>query len=123
MKWLSPRAPANNTFAIVVRSEAVDDLGVESLSDMGDLIRDRPEAATFCTDSEFASRDDALPGLRETYGYEFPPENIQTVAIGVIPSAVDEGDLCNFGIMQSTYGRIAALDLSALEDDEAFFPL
>jgi osmoprotectant transport system substrate-binding protein len=123
IKWLAPPAPANNTFAIVVRSEAQEDLGVENLSDMGDLISERPEAATFCTDSEFASRDDALPGLEETYGYEFPDENIQTVAIGVIPSAVDEGDLCNFGVMQSTDGRIAALDLAVLEDDEGFFPL
>lgn len=121
--WLAPPAPANNTFAVVVRSEAQEDLGVETLSDVGDLINEQPEATTFCTDSEFASRDDALPGLEETYGYEFPDANIQTVAIGVIPSAVDEGDLCNFGVMQSTDGRIAALDLAVLEDDENFFPL
>lgn len=123
VKWLAPPAPANNTFAIVVSSEARDDLGVESLSDMGGLISERPEAATFCTDAEFASRDDALPGLEETYGYEFPDEAIQTVAIGVIPGAVAEGNPCNFGVMQSTDGRIEALDLTVIEDDENFFPL
>lgn len=123
IKWLAPPAPANNTFAIVVRSEAYEDLGVKKLSDMGQLIEERPEESTFCTDSEFASRDDALPGLEETYGYEFPNESIKTVAIGVIPNAVDKGEPCNFGVMQSTDGRIQALDLKILEDDKNFFPL
>lgn len=123
VKWLSPPAPANNTFAIVASSETYEELGVENLSDMGQLIEERPEEATFCTDSEFASRDDALPGLEETYGYQFPDENVKTLAIGVIPDAVDKGDLCNFGVMQATDGRIPALDLETLDDDENFFPL
>ena len=123
IKWLSPPAPANNTFAITVSNENAEDLGVQTISDLGRLIEERPEEATFCTDSEFATRDDALPGLEETYGFEFPDQNIKTVAIGVIPSSVDEGEPCNFGVMQATDGRIPALDLTVLEDNEDFFPL
>lgn len=123
IKWISPPAPANNTFAIVANSENYENLGVEKLSDMGQLIEEQPDKATFCTDSEFASRDDALPGLEEKYGYKFPGDNIRTVAIGVIPNSVDKGEPCNFGVMQATDGRIQALDLKIVEDDENFFPL
>ena len=123
VKWLSPPAPANNTFAIVTSSKNYEALGVEKLSDMGQLIQEQPNKATLCTDSEFASRDDALPGLEEEYGYQFPDSSIKTVAIGVIPNAVDKGNPCNFGVMQATDGRIQALDLKIVEDDENFFPL
>jgi osmoprotectant transport system substrate-binding protein len=123
VEWLSPPAPANNTFTIVASSETYEDLGVKKLSDMGQLINEQPGEATLCTDSEFASRDDALPGLEESYGYQFPGDSIKTVAIGVIPSAVDKSEPCNFGVMQATDGRIQALDLKVIEDDENFFPL
>ncbi len=123
VKWLSPPAPANNTFAIVTSSENYEELGVKELSDMERLINEQPEEATFCTDSEFASRDDALPGLEKAYGYQFSDKNIKTVAIGVIPNAVDKGEPCNFGVMQATDGRIPALDLKIIEDNENFFPL
>lgn len=123
VEWLSPPAPANNTFAIVASSETYEDLGVKKLSDMGQLIEEQPDKATLCTDSEFASRDDALPGLEEAYGYQFPDDSIKRIALGAIPSAVDKGEPCNFGVMQATDGRIQALDLKVIEDDEDFFPL
>jgi osmoprotectant transport system substrate-binding protein len=42
---------------------------------------------------------------------------------GVIYTATQKGDDCNFGEVFATDGRIAALDLTVLEDDKAFFPV
>src|SRR5919206_4135227 len=59
--WLPP-APANNTYAFAVRKEAYDKLGVKKISDFGPLIKNNPSEATLCIGSEFATRDDGLPG-------------------------------------------------------------
>src|ERR671916_405557 len=75
IKWLDPPAPANNTYAIAVRSEAYEDLGVEKLSDFKQLIEENPEEATICVGTEFSTRDDGLPGLEKAYGFQFPTEN------------------------------------------------
>jgi osmoprotectant transport system substrate-binding protein len=121
--WLEP-APFNNTYGLAFRSEAAGDLGnPETLSDLGALIENDTGQATLCVETEFESREDGLPGMEETYGYEFPDSNVTGLDTGVIYSAIDEGDPCNFGEIFTTDGRIAALELTVLEDDEGFFPL
>jgi osmoprotectant transport system substrate-binding protein len=120
IEWLPP-APANNTYAIAVRSEAADKLGVTKLSDLKPLFEEQPEEATLCAASEFLSRDDGLPGLEKAYGFEF--ENISELAEGPIYQATDQGDRCTFGEVFATDGRLAQLDLKVLEDDKSFFPI
>ncbi|MDP9427298.1 MAG: glycine betaine ABC transporter substrate-binding protein [Actinomycetota bacterium] len=117
------RAPANNTYALAVRSEAAEDLGVEKLSDIKKVIEERPEDATVCVESEFNSRDDGLPGMEKTYGFEFPKENIKLFDTGVVYTETDKGEECNFGEVFITDGRIPALDLTVIEDDKKFFPV
>jgi osmoprotectant transport system substrate-binding protein len=121
IRWL-PRAPANNTYAIAVRSEAAGVLGVESLSALGVLAELRPEDATLCAADEFLNRDDGLPGLEEAYGFELPDENIVETDLDDIYGAVDEGERCNFGEVFLTDGRVRELGLTVLEDDQRFFP-
>jgi len=121
IRWLPP-APANNSFAIAVRSEAAGVLGVESLSSLGVLADLRPEDATLCAAEEFLNRDDGLPGLEEAYGFELPDENVVETELDDIYEAIDEGERCNFGEVFVTDGRIQALDLTVLEDDQNFFP-
>ena len=121
--WTEP-AQFNNTYGLAYRSEAADDLGnPTTLSDLGPLIENEPEKATLCVESEFPAREDGLPGMEETYGYQFPSDNVITLDTGVVYSATDAGDPCNFGEVFTTDGRVAALDLVVLEDDESFFPL
>ena len=122
IEWLPP-APANNTYALAVRSEVQDKLGVTKLSDLKQLVKEQPDQATVCAASEFLSRDDGLPGMEKAYGFEFPKENISELAAGPIYQAVDQGDKCNFGEVFATDGRIANLDLKVLEDDKNFFPI
>jgi osmoprotectant transport system substrate-binding protein len=122
IQWLSPPAPANNTYAIAVRSEAAGELGVEKLSDIGRLIEENPEEATICVGTEFATRDDGLPGLEEAYGFQFPSDNVVRIDEGQIYQETDRGERCNLGEVFQTDGRIQALDLTLLEDDQKFFP-
>ena len=121
IRWLEP-APANNSFAIAVRSEAAGVLGVTSLSELGVLAQLRPEDATLCAASEFLSREDGLPGVERAYDFELPNDNIVELEEDRIYGAIDEGGRCNFGEVFITDGRIKALDLTVLEDDEQFFP-
>ncbi|TVR33871.1 MAG: hypothetical protein EA388_10170 [Nitriliruptor sp.] len=48
---------------------------------------------------------------------------VEVLDTGVIYSATADRDPCNFGEVFTTDGRIAALDLVVLEDDQNFFPL
>ena len=123
IKVLSPPAPANNTYTMAVRSEAYDKLGVKKLSDFKQLVEENPEEATVCVGTEFSTRDDGLPGMEEHYDFEFPKENVVKIDEGLIYQQVDKGKQCNFGEVFQTDGRIAALDLKLIEDDESFFPI
>jgi len=122
IRWLKP-APANNRYAIAVRSEAAGVLGVTNLSELGVLAQLRPEDATLCAANEFLKRDDGLPGVERAYDFELPSDNVVALEEDQIYEAIDEGDRCNFGEVFITDGRINALDLTVLEDDERFFPV
>ncbi len=124
LAWLPP-AEANNTYAFAVRSEAAAELGgITTLSQIAEL---PVEERTFCVESEFASRNDGLVPMLETYGLELgapqgvPRDNIRTLDTGAVYEATDQG-ACNFGEVFTTDGRITALDLTVLEDDRNFFP-
>ena len=123
IKWLSPPAPANNTYAMAVRSEAYDKLGVKQLSDFKQLVEENPEEATVCVGTEFSTRDDGLPGMEKAYNFQFPKENVVKIDEGLIYQQTDKGEKCNFGEVFQTDGRIEALDLKLIEDDKSFFPI
>ncbi len=122
IRWLKP-APANNTFAIAVRSEAAGVLGVTNLSELAVLSELRPEDTTLCAALEFLNREDGLPGMEKAYDFEFPTANIVKMEEDQIYKATDLGDRCNFGEVFATDGRIKRLDLTVLEDDKQFFPI
>jgi glycine betaine/choline ABC-type transport system substrate-binding protein len=67
--WLAP-TPFNNTYGIAMSQEAYDELGTDTISEMGALLEDDPGSVTLCVESEFNVRDDGLPGLEEHYGFE-----------------------------------------------------
>ena len=119
IRWL-PYAPLNNTYAIASNQEIADQYGVENLTQLAELAASDPDAASICVENEFANRDDGLPGMAETYGAEFA--NTPNLDTGAIYQATAEADPCNYGEVFTTDGRIAALDLVLLEDDEKFFP-
>jgi osmoprotectant transport system substrate-binding protein len=117
--WLDP-APLNNTYAFAIREDKAKELGVTKLSDIASLPADEQ---TFCIESEFSTRDDGWPGLKEAYGIDVPDSNVALLDTGVIYTATEKGDDCNFGEVFQTDGRIPALGLVVMEDDKEFFPV
>ncbi len=120
--WTAPAFGVDNTYAIAVNRRNARRLGVETSSDLARLAERAPDQATFCVESEFASRNDGLPGLAEAYGFEVRPQNVKVLSAGAIYKATAIGNACTFGEVFTTDGRIEALDLVVLADDRQFFP-
>ncbi|QYM76609.1 glycine betaine ABC transporter substrate-binding protein [Leucobacter luti] len=117
--WLDP-APLNNTYSFAIRADKAKELGVKTLSDVAKL---PVSEQTFCIESEFSTRDDGWPGLKAAYGIDVPDSNVALLDTGVIYTATQKGEDCNFGEVFQTDGRIPALDLVVMEDDLEFFPV
>lgn len=114
LKWLQPLG-FNNTYALAMRTEQVEELGITTISDLvehaGDL--------TFGAPQETMIRDDGLPGLEKTYGLSF--KDAVGLDPGLMYTAVDNGEVDVITAF-STDGRIEAMDLTILEDDKNFYP-
>ncbi|HJQ46032.1 MAG TPA: glycine betaine ABC transporter substrate-binding protein [Amycolatopsis sp.] len=116
--WLD-YSPVNDTYAFGTPEAYAQAHNLKTTSDMTAFLKQHPDQAVFCVETEFASRQDGFPGVQKTYG--FPATNVKTFGTGAIYSAVASGS-CNFGEIFTTDGRIAGLHLRALEDDKKFFP-
>ncbi|MFB9775735.1 glycine betaine ABC transporter substrate-binding protein [Brevibacterium otitidis] len=118
-------AELNNSYGMAIRSDAPGELGeVTKMSQLAEL---PPEERTICVAAEFNSRPDGLTPLLEAYGIPrgepdgTPEDNIGIYDAGPIYAATADGQ-CNFGNVYLTDGRIKAMNLLVLEDDEQFFP-
>lgn len=121
--WLAP-AEFNNTYSLAFPTEAADDLGNPTkISDLGPLVESDPSQVSVCVESEFSTRDDGLPGMEKAYGFEVPKDQVTVLDTALVYTAADKQDPCSFGEVFTSDGRIAALDLTVLEDDKGFFPL
>lgn len=118
--WGEP-APFNNTYAMAVTEEFAAENDLQTLSDMAEYMDANPDA-TVCVETEFANRPDGLPGMVKAYDMTIPESSIKSLGTGVIYQQIDDGE-CDFGEVFTTDGRISALGLLPLEDDEGFFPL
>jgi osmoprotectant transport system substrate-binding protein len=118
VEWLR-YSPLNNTYAFGTTAAYAAKNNLKTNSDMTAFLKQHPEQAVFCVETEFASRQDGMPGVQKTYG--FPTSDIKTFGIGTIYSSIANGT-CNFGEIFTTDGRIAGLNLRVLTDDKKFFP-
>jgi osmoprotectant transport system substrate-binding protein len=119
--WLEP-APVNNTYAIATAPGVASGLGVSTLSDYAELVQNDPEAARLCAAAEFIVRDDGIPGMEATYGFEMPTGIIEEMELGIIHTVLPDSDPCNFGEVFATDGQIISNELEVLEDDLGSFP-
>ncbi len=114
VRWLPPLG-FENTYAIAVRGETADSLGLATLTDLareaGRLV------AGFSPD--FIGRADGLPGLRSAYGLE--PAEVRALLQAVKYQALAEGEVDVID-GYATDGQIARYDLVVLADDLGFFP-
>lgn len=114
LEWLQPWG-FQNTYALAVTQETAEEYDLQTISDLEGVAGD----LTFGGTQEFLVRDDGLPGLEEAYGISFGDS--QGFDPGLTYSAVAEGEVDIISAF-STDGRIPALDLVLLEDDQGFFP-
>lgn len=105
-----------NTFALLMRRDQAQQLGIPTISDLKRHLRDiRPGFGP-----EFMNRPDGYRGLVQTYGLEFDhaPREMDR---NLLYQALAQGSL-DLAAGDSTDGRIAALDLVQLDDDRRYFP-
>lgn len=114
IKWLEPLG-FNNTYALTLRGDHAEELGVETSSDL----QEHAGELVFGSDAEFYERGDGYDALIDAYGYEF--ENTITIDPDLMYAALKDSDM-DVITAYTTDPRIPQFDLKALEDDENFFP-
>jgi osmoprotectant transport system permease protein len=114
VRWLPPLG-FENTYAIAVRRQTAESLGLASLSD---LARVGPRLRAGLT-PDFIGRPDGLPGLARAYDLRFAAVRALLPAVKYRALAAGEVDVIDG---YSTDGLIARYDLVVLRDDRGFFP-
>jgi osmoprotectant transport system substrate-binding protein/osmoprotectant transport system permease protein len=114
VRWLPPLG-FENTYAIAVRHETADSLGVRTLSDLARVSARLRAGFT----PDFIGRPDGLPGLERTYGIRLAGVRSLLPAVKYQALAGGEVDVIDG---YSTDGFIARYDLVVLSDDRHFFP-
>lgn len=112
--WLPPLG-FENTYAIAVRPETADSLGLRTLSDLAARGADLVGGFT----PDFIGREDGLPGLVGAYGLAL--DDVRSLLQAVKYDALVQGSvdvIDGYG----TDGQLARYDLRVLDDDRAFFP-
>ncbi len=103
----------NNTYAMAVRRERAQALGLASIAD----IATHPELEVVVS-HEFLERDDGWPGLARAY--ELSGE-VGGIEHGLAYQAISDGAI-DVTDAYSTDGELERYDLVVLEDDRGFFP-
>lgn len=103
-----------NTYALAMRREHAERLGVATVSD---LVPDAPELS-LGADYEFLSRPE-WKSLQNAYGLDFAEERSMDSSLMYQAVAQEDVDVIS---AFSTDGRIEALDLKVLEDDRDAIP-
>jgi osmoprotectant transport system permease protein len=104
----------DNTYALALRRETAQRLGVRTLSELA-----RHPTLTAAFDPGFMERDDGWPGLRRHYGLRLADVRIMEHALTYAALASGRVDVID---VFSTDGQLERLDLTLLVDDRRFFP-
>ena len=123
--WLTP-APANNTWAIGLKSDVATSNKLKSMSDFGRWVSGGGKVK-LAASSEFVNSAGALPAFQTTYGFVLKPDQILSLSGGdtaaTIKAAADGTDGVNAAMVYGTDGGIAAADLVVLDDDKGVQPV
>ncbi|MDR5867748.1 glycine betaine ABC transporter substrate-binding protein [Halomonas koreensis] len=117
--WLEP-SDANNTYALAMREETVEETGIDSLSELARAVNDDEELA-FAMNAEFYAREDGWRPLQQAYDFRVGRADVKRMDSGLVYQALRDGQV-DVGLVFATDGRIPAFDFQVLEDDQAFFP-
>ena len=105
----------NNTYTLAVTQEMAEKNNLNKISDLSKIAGTLTSGTTF----EFLNREDGLPGLQETYGFQFE----KSLALDSSPryTALKNGEVDIIDAF-STDGLLKKFELKTLEDDKKFFP-
>ena len=104
----------NNTYALVMRRDRAEKLGIKSISDL----RKHPELKVGLT-HEFLDRQDGWRPLAEKYALN--SQNVIGIDHALGYAALKSGDI-DVKDAYSTDAKIAEFALAVLDDDQKFFP-
>lgn len=123
--WLSP-APANNTWAIAIRSDVAAAHKLKSLGDFGRWVAGGG-TVKLAASAEFAERADALPAFQTAYGFKLTQDQLLLLAGGdtaaTIKAAAQQTSGVNAAMAYGTDGPVAALGLVVLDDNLGVQPV
>ena len=106
----------NNTFALAMKTDRMEELGVESISDLAPI----SSTLTFGANHVFYTRvRDGYDGLVSTYGLEF--REALRMDSSLLYEAADAGEL-DVIIVYATVALLRRYDMTCLVDDQALFP-
>jgi osmoprotectant transport system permease protein len=104
----------DNTYALAMTEHTARRLGLRTISDL----RDHGELRMGFS-SEFVSRKDGWPGLRQRYG--LPQTEVRSLDHDLVYPGLESGDI-NVADAYTTDAEIARLNLRVLADDLGYFP-
>jgi len=116
--WLNP-AWNNNTYVLASWPEFVEEHGLETLSDLAALYREKGEVIKTCVGVEFATRRDGLPALERHYDFKVTQSITEAVAIPLKSLKRREIDVA---MVFGTDPEVAEYSWYVYLDDKAFFP-
>lgn len=105
----------NNTFTLAVTQEMAEEYNLNKISDLIPIAKTLTSGTTF----EFSNREDGMPGLLKTYGFQMG--NSLTLDAAPRYTALKNGEI-NIIDAFATDGLLKKFNLKTLEDDKEFFP-
>ena len=115
--WLRP-FPANNTYALAIKTDFADANGIHSAQDFSDYVNDSGEVM-LSTGDEFAQRPDGLAAFEETYGFDLSDDQM-TIIAGATPAQTSRAlneDEANVAMVYGTDGALLTYDFVVLSDE------
>ncbi|MGV8833493.1 MAG: glycine betaine ABC transporter substrate-binding protein OsmF [Devosia sp.] len=123
--WLTP-SPANNTWAVALRSDVADANNLKTFSEFGAWVAGGGEVK-LAASAEFVNSPAALPKFEEVYGFTLTPDQLITLSGGdtaaTIAAAAQQTNGVNAAMVYGTDGGIAPSGLKVLEDDKGVQPV
>ncbi|WP_458188465.1 glycine betaine ABC transporter substrate-binding protein [Haladaptatus sp. NG-WS-4] len=121
---LLERSPFNNTYVLLARKQWAKKQGISSLTDFSKWVKDGNTNSTVVMNAEFEQREDGWPGVTKHYDFANAAKklNVKNVGSALTYKVVGNGQAI-LGSGFNTNPKILKFDLTALEDDEGFFPV
>lgn len=123
--WLSP-APANNTWAVALRSDVATANKLKTFTEFGAWVKGGGDVK-LAASAEFVNSPAALPKFQAVYGFELKPDQLVVLSGGdtaaTIAAAARQTNGVNAAMVYGTDGGIAPSGLQVLEDDKGVQPV